>query len=106
VVSLFLIGSGGAQGGVEGQVGDLILFRQAGLDVTAALAVSLGAGAAAGLVAGQPVELGVQPPGGELLSRFNLLAAFPPLALLGGLGNGLRPGLCLGYLRTFGRFAI
>jgi len=49
------MGRGGAQGGVEGQVGDAIFFGQAGLDVTAAFAFGLGDRAAAGLAARQAV---------------------------------------------------
>jgi hypothetical protein len=98
VVALFLIGGSGPQGSVEGQIGDFIFFRQAGLNITAAFAVSLGAGATAGLVAGQAVELGVETAGGKFLGGRYFLPAFPPLALLGRLGDGLRPGFGLGNL--------
>jgi hypothetical protein len=54
-LALALMGRSGAQRGVEGQIGDAIFFRQAGLNVTAAFAVCLGDGAAAGLAARQAV---------------------------------------------------
>jgi hypothetical protein len=66
---MFLIGGGSSQGGIESQVGDLIFLWQAGLDVTAAFTVGLGARAAASLVAGQAIQLGIEAAGGELLSR-------------------------------------
>lgn len=77
------MGSGGSQGGVEGEIGDFVLLGKAGLNVTAAFAFGFGLGAATGFVAGQPVELGVEAAGGEFLLGSDFLAPFPPLSLLG-----------------------
>jgi hypothetical protein len=49
------MGGGGAQRGVKGQIAYFVAFRQAGLDVPAALAIGLGARPPAGLFARQPV---------------------------------------------------
>lgn len=100
------MGSGGAEGGVEGEVGYFVFLGEPGLDVTAAFALSPGLGAATGLVAGQPVELGVEAAGREFLGRGDLLAPFPPLSLLGRLGDCLGASLGLGGFGAFGRFAI
>jgi len=74
------------------------------LDVSSALAVSLGARTSAGLVARQPVQLGVEPARGKLLVAGDFLAALPPVALLRRIGDGLRPGLALVYVRAVSRF--
>jgi hypothetical protein len=95
------MGRGGAQGSVEGQVGDTVFFGQAGLDVTAAFAFGLGDGAAASLAAGEAVELGIEAAGGEFGLGLDFLAAFPPLPFLRGLGNSLGAGL---GLRDIGPF--
>lgn len=49
----------------------------------APLAFGFGLGAAAGLFAGQAVELRIQAAGGEFLFGLDFLAAFPPMAVLG-----------------------
>jgi hypothetical protein len=90
------MGRGGAQGGIEGQIAHLVTLRQAGLDVPAALAVGLGARPPAGLLARQPVELGVEPAWGKLRRTADLLAAFPPVGVVRGFGDGLWAGLMLG----------
>jgi hypothetical protein len=66
------------------------------LDITTALAVGLGARAAAGLLARQAIQLGIQAAGGKLLSAIDLLPALPPVGIMGGLGNSLRPSFVLG----------
>jgi len=95
------VGRGRAQRGVKRQIADFVALRQAGLDVTAALTVGLGLAAATGPVAGQLVKLGIEPAGGELLVRLDLLAPFPPLPILWRLRNGLRAGLALRDFRPF-----
>jgi hypothetical protein len=52
--------------------------------------------AAARFAARQAVKLRIQAPGGKLLPRLDLLAAFPPLPFLRRLGDRLRTGLRLG----------
>ncbi|MFN2136822.1 MAG: hypothetical protein ACK2UK_12760 [Candidatus Promineifilaceae bacterium] len=86
---------GRAQRGVKGEIGNPILFGQAGLDVVAALAVCLSLRTAAGFAAREAVELRIQAAGGKFLAAFNLLPAFPPLTLLGCLGDGLRARFCV-----------
>ena len=86
---------GGTERGVEGQVADLVPLGQAGLDVAAALAVGLGARAATGLLARQPVELGIQTARGKFLGAGDLLPALPPVPFLRRVGDRLRPGLTL-----------
>ena len=78
-----MVGSGGAQRGIKGQIGDFVFGGDAGADVVAPFAFGFGLGAAAGLLAGEAVELGIQAAGGEFLLGLDFLAAFPPMAVLG-----------------------
>jgi hypothetical protein len=94
---------GRTQRGVKSQVGQFSL-GDARLDVTAALAFRLRLRAAAGLVARQPVKLGIQAAGGELLARLDLPAALPPMSFLRRLRNTLRAGLGLGNLTSLALF--
>jgi hypothetical protein len=50
-----LVGSCCPQRGIESQIGDFITFRQARLDIVAALAFGLGLGTATGFVASQAI---------------------------------------------------
>lgn len=68
---------------------------QSRLDIAPSLAVRLGARTATGLLARQTVELRIKPARGELLRTGDLLAALPPVALLGRAGDRLRPGFAL-----------
>lgn len=100
------MGRGGAQRGIKGQIGDFA-SGQAGLDVAAALALGPGLGAAAGFVARQLVELGIQTAGVELLSGADFLPAFPPVALLRLVRDRLGAGFCLLlYVGPFSFFRI
>jgi hypothetical protein len=65
------------------------------LNITAAFAVGFRLRAAACFVAGELVELGIEAAGRKFLFGLNLLAAFPPVAFLGGLGDGLGAGIRL-----------
>lgn len=89
------MGRGGAEGGVEGQIADLVPLGQARLDVAAAFTVCLGARAAAGLLPRQAVELGVQAARSKLLGAVDLLPTLPPVAFLRCGGYGLGPGFAL-----------
>ena len=89
------MGGSGTQGGVKRQIGDAIFLGETRLDVTASFALCLGDGAATGFAAGQSVELGIETAGGKFLFRGNFLPTFPPLSILGCLGNGLGASLCL-----------
>jgi hypothetical protein len=100
-ISIKLVGGGCAQGGVESEIGDFLLMGNAGLDIAAAFALCFCLGTAAGLLARQAVELRIEAAGVELLSRTDLLPAFPPLAFLGRLRNGLRTSFRLVYLGPF-----
>ncbi|MFQ5398385.1 MAG: hypothetical protein ACE5E7_02180 [Anaerolineae bacterium] len=50
--------------------------------------------------------MGIQPAGGEFLARRNFLPAFPPLGVLGCVGNRLWAGFGLGDLCAFARFSV
>jgi hypothetical protein len=50
------------------------------------------------LFACQTVELGIEPPGCELLRALDLLPAFPPIGFVRGFGDRLRAGFLLGNL--------
>ena len=88
-MTLFLVGRGGPQGGVECQVGRV---ARGGLraDVSSALAVSAGLAPTTTGGAGQSVEGGVYPPGDEFFAGGDLLTALPPFPFRGPLGNGLQ----------------
>lgn len=72
----------------------------------APFAVGFGLRTASGAVAGEPIERGIEAAGAELLFGFGFTAAFPPVAILGGVGHGLRArfGLLVGFgaLAAFG----
>jgi hypothetical protein len=75
-----LVRGGGAQGGVEGDVVDLVPGR-ARLDVASALAVGARATAPPGAAARQAVQRGVEFTRRELLGRLDLFAALPPVGI-------------------------
>ncbi|MCY4008949.1 MAG: hypothetical protein OXF22_04260 [Anaerolineaceae bacterium] len=81
--------SGGAESGIEGDVVGSFACR-AGLDVTAALAVGMGAGTAASLAARQLVQRRIQAAGLEFTGGFDFLPPFPPVGVLGVLEYFLR----------------
>lgn len=76
-------------------------MRNTGLDIAAAFALCFCLGTAAGLLAGQAVELRIETTGVELLSRTDLLPTFPPLAFLWRLRNCLGTRFRLVYLSPF-----
>ena len=90
---------GGAEGGIEGDVVELVPGG-ARLDVAAVLALGLGQRTAAGMLAGQFVERGVELARAEGFSRLDLLPAFPPVGV-GVREDVLLLGRGLALLRTF-----
>jgi hypothetical protein len=73
----------------------------------AAFAICFGLGTAARFAAGEAIQLGIEAASREFRFGFNLLAAFPPVALLWGLRHRLGAGLGLrdlspltGFLRV------
>lgn len=89
--ALKLVGRGGAQRGVEGDV-VAALARGSRLNVTAMLAFGARAAASALDAACQPVERRVQAAWGEFVSRFNAFAAVPPMGVLRLVKDILRRG--------------
>ncbi|GAB4481729.1 MAG: hypothetical protein OHK0031_03850 [Anaerolineales bacterium] len=75
-----LKGGGGAQGGVEGDVGRAV--GGAGFDVAPAVTFSDGFGAAPGALAGEFVERRVEAARRKSFPRFDFLAALPPVGVL------------------------
>jgi len=71
---------GGAQRGVEGDVGSGFAGRPGG-DVAAAFPIGAGLGAAPALLAGQPVDGALDPAGDKRLADLDPVAALPPVGL-------------------------
>ena len=67
----------------------------------ATLAVSFCLGTAARFAAGEAIELGIEAARSKFFAAVYFVAPFPPLSILGILGDGLRPGFSLG---SFGAF--
>ncbi len=88
---------GGAQRGVEGDVVSAAVGG-ARLNVAAALALGLGAGAAPGALARQAVERRIQFARRKLGLAFDLLAALPPVGVL-LVKDVLRGRFCLTEVR-------
>jgi hypothetical protein len=105
-VAPLLKGGSGPQRGIEGQVGDFVFGGDTGPDVVTPFAFGFGLGAAAGLFTGQAVKLGIQTAGGKFLFGLDFLAAFPPMTVLGGLGNGLGAGFGLANVGPFFGFRV
>lgn len=106
MVPVHLVWSGRPECGIKCQVCDPIFFGYARLNVTAAFAFGFRARPPAGRLPGQSIELSIQTASGKLFGRFDILTAFPPLAVLRCLRYGLRTRLSLGSIRAFANFAV
>jgi hypothetical protein len=80
-IAVYLVGGGRPQGGVKGQVRRIALGGL-GLDIATALALGAGLTATAGAGAGESIQGSIQPSRVEFFAGVNLIAPFPPMAIL------------------------